>query len=338
MAQIGKLGVKCIGIIGLIFLFSCSSEEKKTPKKPTAKKSERKAIKRPTFSSDSAYHFIETQVSFGPRVPNSEAHLKTAFYLENKLNSYGLEVSLQKAEVVAFDNTVLKIINIIGSYNPDSKKRIMLFAHWDTRPFADQDTKDRGKAIDGANDGGSGVGVLLEVARQLQLKKPDIGVDIFFFDAEDYGQPSDDMRKRKAGTWCLGSQYWANNPHITNYNADFGILLDMVGAKNAIFTREAWSMGYAPQIVNKVWGIANALGYGNHFNYQQTNHVGEDDHVYINKIAGIPSIDIIQYDPTTGNFAPHWHTHEDNMAIIDKRTLQAVGETILATVLNEVNQ
>ena len=214
----------------------------------------------------------------------------------------------------------------------------MLFAHWDTRPFADQDIKDRGQAIDGANDGGSGVGVLLEVARQLQIKKPDIGVDIFFFDAEDYGQPADDMRRRMAGTWCLGSQYWANNPHIPNYNADFGILLDMVGARNAIFTREAWSMGFAPQIVNKVWGIANALGYGNHFNYQQTTHVGEDDHVYINKIAGIPSIDIIQYDPTTGNFAPHWHTHEDNMAIIDKRTLQAVGETVLATVINEVNQ
>jgi Zn-dependent M28 family amino/carboxypeptidase len=211
----------------------------------------------------------------------------------------------------------------------------MLFAHWDSRPFADRDSKNKGKAILGANDGASGVGVLLEVARQIQKLKPNIGVDIFFFDAEDYGQPSSDMRKRQAGTWCLGSQYWANNPHKANYNANFGILLDMVGASNAYFTKEAISMYYAPQIVDKVWGIASALGHGNHFVFQQTSHVGEDDHLYINKIANIPSIDIIQYDPATTAFAPHWHTHDDNMDVIDKNTLAAVGETVLATVLRE---
>jgi Zn-dependent M28 family amino/carboxypeptidase len=211
----------------------------------------------------------------------------------------------------------------------------MLFAHWDSRPFADNDTKDRAKPIDGANDGGSGVGVLLEVARQLQIQQPEIGVDIMFFDAEDYGQPSGDMRKRKSGTWCLGSQYWARQPHRENYQANFGILLDMVGAPNAKFTREHISMTFAPHIVEKVWDVAASLGHGGYFDYQQTRHVGEDDHLYINKIRRIPSIDIIQYDATTGAFAPHWHTHDDNMDVIDKKTLAAVGETVLATVIQE---
>jgi hypothetical protein len=143
------------------------------------------------------------------------------------------------------------------------------------------------------------------------------------------------MRKRQSGSWCLGSQYWARNPHRENYRANFGILLDMVGAKNAYFTKEAISMYYAPHIVNKVWNVASALGHSNHFVFQETTHVGEDDHLYVNKIAKIPSIDIIQYDPKTRAFAPHWHTHDDNMEVIDKNTLRAVGETVLATVLQE---
>lgn len=338
MERSGRLIISLIVIIGISILFSCDSDKKNPRRENTTIKKKRKPINRPQFNSDSAYSFIQKQVDFGPRVPNTEAHRQTANYLKSKLENYGLEVSLQNAEVNAFDGTKLNITNIIGSYNLESNNRIMLFAHWDSRPFADQDNKDRAKPIDGANDGGSGVGILLEIARQLQIIKTDIGVDIFFFDAEDYGQPADDMRRRIPGTWCLGSQYWANNPHSDNYNAKFGILLDMVGASNALFTRESWSMRFAPQIVNKVWGIANALGHGQHFLYDQTSHVGEDDHVYINRIAGIPSIDIIQYDPNTGNFAPHWHTHEDNMSVIDKATLQAVGETVLATIIEEAKR
>lgn len=320
----------------LIIFSSCGDEP--TKKKPLPKINEVKSavLVRPDFNKDSAYAFIKKQVDFGPRVPNSESHRKTAKYLANKLGSYNFNIIEQKAEVEAFNGTKLSITNIIGEFKPEKNNRILLFAHWDTRPFADQDTKDKNKPIDGANDGASGVGVLLEVARQVQLADPNIGVDIIFFDAEDYGQPSSAMMAPKALTWCLGSQYWGKNPHKPNYTARFGILLDMVGAKDAFFTKEGFSMVYAPEVVEKVWSNAKALGHGNHFVYQQTQHVGEDDHIYVNKLMKIPSIDIIQYDPSTGAFGKHWHTHDDNMDVIDKETIAAVGETVLATVLNEV--
>lgn len=328
---------KLLLCVGVLFLFACASEEKEKEKQKQLKQSTTavKQIERPEFNEDSAYHFVQKQVDFGPRVPNTEAHRKTARFLARKLTSYGLKVYEQEAQVKAFDDTKLNITNIIGEYRPELNNRIMLFAHWDSRPFADQDSKDRFKPIDGANDGASGVGVLLEVARQLQKDSLDIGVDIMFFDAEDYGQPSAGMQKRKPGTWCLGSQYWARNPHRSDYNANYGVLLDMVGAGDAIFTKEAISMYYAPHIVEKVWNIANQLGHSNHFVYQETTHVGEDDHLYINKIRKIPSIDIIQYDPSTQAFAPHWHTHDDNMSVIDKQTLSAVGETLMAVIKSE---
>ncbi|MAY84144.1 MAG: glutamine cyclotransferase [Flavobacteriales bacterium] len=328
---------RLLPILGFVaILAACESEpkEQKQTKKQAAPK-EKKSIAKPTFNADSAYHFVEKQVSFGPRVPNTEAHKKTAVYLGSKLEDFGLKVYRQKGVVTAFDDTKLNIVNIIGEYRPELKNRIMLFAHWDSRPFADNGKKDRYKPIDGANDGASGVGVLLEVARQLQAQQPEIGVDIMFFDAEDYGQPSGGMMKRKAGTWCLGSQFWARQTHRANYTANFGILLDMVGAANAKFTKEAISMYYAPHIVDKVWNVAAAIGHSDHFVFQQTTHVGEDDHLYINKIRRIPSIDIIQYDASTGAFAPHWHTHDDNLSVIDKETLAAVGETVLAVVLEE---
>lgn len=328
---------KLIPILGIVaVLAACESESKqKDQSKQAAAPKEKKRITRPAYNADSAYHFVQQQVEFGPRVPNTNAHKKAAEYLAFKLEQYGMKLYRQQAVVKAYDDTPLNIVNLIGEYRPELKKRIMLFAHWDSRPFADNDNTDRAKPIDGANDGGSGVGVLLEIARQLQIQKPEIGVDIMLFDAEDYGQPRGDMRRRASGGWCLGSQYWARQPHRENYNANFGILLDMVGATNAKFTREYISMTFAPHIVEKVWDVAASLGHGGYFVYQQTRHVGEDDHLYINKIRRIPSIDIIQYDASTGAFAPHWHTHDDNMEVIDKQTLAAVGETVLATVLLE---
>ncbi len=320
-------------LLGSILLFACQSEpKKKAPEKPLVKKP---VLVRPAFNADSAYSFIETQVAFGPRVPNTEAHRKTGKYLAAKLKSYGFELTEQKAQVKAFNGMSLDITNIIASHLPEKNNRLLLFAHWDTRPFADQDDTDKNKAIDGANDGGSGVGVLLEIARQIQLKKPTIGVDIILFDGEDYGQPAGGMQARQEKTWCLGSQYWGKNPHQADYTANYGILLDMVGAKNAFFTKEAISRYYAPQIVEKVWTIGKNLGHGKYFVFQETSHVGEDDHLYVNTLRNIPSIDIIQYDPKTRAFGAHWHTHDDNMSVIDKQTLQAVGETVLATIYSE---
>lgn len=288
----------------------------------------------PDFNADTAYFFIEKQVAFGPRVPNSNAHSKCANYLASELKRFNWEVQIQEGKVTTFNKKVLDMKNIIGSYNPTYAKRILLFAHWDTRPFADKDTKDQNKPILGANDGASGVGVLLEIARQINITKPNIGLDIIFFDAEDYGQPENSMTNHVPESWCLGSQYWAKNPHTPGYYAQFGILLDMVGAKDATFPMEGTSMHYASAIVQKVWKTAHTLGYQKYFINKQTG-MTTDDHLYVNSILKIPSINIVHMNPFTEHYGHFHHTHLDNMDIIDKETLKAVGETVLATIQKE---
>jgi hypothetical protein len=238
----------------------------------------------------------------------------------------------QTGTVTAFNGKKLPLRNIIASWQPENTKRILLFAHWDTRPFADQDEERMNEPIDGANDGGSGVGILLEVSRHLQNADITHGVDIIFFDVEDYGQPSGGLTQEGSDTWCLGSQFWARNLHDPSYNAAFGILLDMCGAKDARFYQEAISMSYAPHIVRKVWKTAHSLGYGKFFVQQAQYYVGIDDHAIVNDRLKIPSIDIIEYHEATDGFHPSWHTHEDNMEIIDPATLKAVGQTVMEVV------
>lgn len=288
----------------------------------------------PTFNADSAFYFIETQVAFGPRVPNSPAHKACANYLVETLQNMGAEVIEQDFIATAFSGTKLESKNIIASFNPNASKRIVLGAHWDSRPFADQDTEDREKPIDGANDGASGVGVLMEIMRVLQQdKKASVGVDVVFFDSEDYGQP--EGMEYKPDTWCLGSQHWSKNPHKPNYSADYGILLDMVGAKDARFYKEGVSMEYASHIVLRVWKTAEKIGHGHFFVNEETGSI-TDDHTYVNKYAKIPMIDIIQHDPSSPSyFGKYWHTHDDTMEVIDKETLKAVGQTVLQVIYNE---
>ena len=330
---------KGLVILFLTTLLFWSCEDEKPKKNVVVENQPPKVeikINRPEFNEDSAYHYIQQQVDFGPRFPNNEAHGKTAEFLKSKLASFQWQSSIQIGKAKTFNNKTITIKNIIGEYKPELANRILLFAHWDSRPFADQDLKDMTKPILGANDGGSGVGILLEIARQISLIKPNIGVDIIFFDAEDYGQPSSGMLNNNVSeSWCLGSQYWVKNMHKPNYKAKYGILLDMVGSSNAYFTYESISKKYAPAVLQKVWFNAHQLGYGNYFVAKDTYFVGVDDHQFVNEIAGIPSIDIIHYDRSTGNFHPSWHTHNDNMDVIDKNTLNAVGETLLFTILNE---
>ncbi len=295
----------------------------------------------PQFDPDSAYTFIEKQVAFGPRVPGSAAHEACGDWLVAQLKTNGATVIEQRDSVIAFNNRKMPLRNIIGSWKPEAKERILLFAHWDTRPFADRDDDRKHEPIDGANDGGSGVGVLLEIARHLSDQasgsRPKLGIDILFTDMEDHGEPSGSMTldEKSIDTWALGAQYFAKNPHVPNYKARFGILLDMVGAHDAKFYQEALSMQYAPAIVRKVWRTAHAIGYGDRFVQETKYFVGIDDHVPINKQLRIPSIDIIQYDPSTNAFGPFWHTHDDNMDVISKETLKAVGQTVMEVVWKE---
>ncbi len=291
----------------------------------------------PNFNSDSAFLFIETQVNFGPRVPNTSAHEACGDYLVSKLNEFGADVIQQKTVLKTYDGISLNARNIIGVYNPDLKKRVLLFAHWDTRPFADQEanTSERTQPILGANDGASGVGVLLEVARQLKEKPVDIGIDIVFFDAEDWGQPSFDKKQVPGDWWCLGSQYWANNPHTPNYRASFGILLDMVGASNATFYKEGYSVQYASNITEKIWQLASRLGYGDYFINKNGGYI-TDDHVAVNQMHRAPSVNIIHTsDESSHGFGDFWHTHNDDMSVINKTSLKVVGQTVMEVIYTE---
>lgn len=290
----------------------------------------------PVFNADSAYAFVEKQVAFGPRVPNTSAHQQTGDYLVATLKGYGLTVTEQKFIATTYDGKKLNARNIIGSYNPNASKRIMLASHWDSRPFADQDSVLTSKAVPGANDGASGVGVLLEVARVLSLdtSQLNLGVDIVFFDAEDWGNSA--VATDEFGGFCLGSRYWADNKHIPNYTAYFGVLLDMVGAKGATFPKEGYSVRNANEVVRTVWNTASQLGYSNFF-IDQPGPAITDDHVPVNEKGKIPMIDIIhlRMNDLSKTFFDDWHTTEDDMDNIDPNTLKAVGQTLLQVLYNE---
>lgn len=320
----------------LFSLLSCSSNKEKV----AISEKTSPIINVPAFNGDSAYHFIKKQVDFGPRVPNSNPHQKAGDFLVKQLKAYGAIVSEQNFTAETFDGQRLKLRNIIASYYPEKQKRILLAAHWDTRPFADKDAQKPNAPFDGANDGASGVGVLLEVARVLHSNDtPNIGIDIIFFDGEDWGEPENksnhvSLPKGLDSWWCLGSQHWAKNKHKGGYAAYYGILLDMVGGKNARFYREEISQQYAPSIVDKVWSAAGTLGYSHVFVNTSQGSV-TDDHYYVNTLGKIPMIDIINYDPANKNFGDFHHTTKDNMEVISKETLQVVGNTLLHVLYQE---
>jgi glutaminyl-peptide cyclotransferase len=284
----------------------------------------------PAFNADSAYVYIERQLAFGNRVPTSPSHDKCADYLIAHFKQHADTVYIQKYVVTAFDGTKLNSTNIIASFNPQATTRVMLSAHWDSRPFADQDTIDQNKPIQAANDAGSGVAILMEAAKALQSQKPNIGVDLVLFDSEDYGQPSNSTLPQVENSYCLGSQYWAKNPHVANYKADFGINLDMVGASDAVFMREQVSVTNADWVSQYVWGLADRLGYSSLFVPQMAGAI-TDDHLYVMQGRQFPCIDVIHYSNQSG-FGIHWHTHRDDMNWISKNTLQAVGRTVLQAI------
>lgn len=306
-------------------------------KKEPGQQAEPNPLKVMPFLGDSAYRFVSEQVAFGPRVVNTKAHARCAEYLTDKLASYTSRVTVQQGTAAAFDGTTLKFKNIIASFGPEGKNRILLCAHWDSRPFADYDPDpaNRRKPIDGANDGASGVGVLLEIARQMSITPPPVGVDIILFDAEDYGPPQDvNTNEDTQHYWAIGSQHWARQPHVQGYTASFGILLDMVGARNATFLIEGFSADYASGIVSKVWNNGASLGYGRYFINERAGYIN-DDHLPINRDLQIPTIDIIHLDQTTPTgFYPYWHTTGDQLDKIDPYTLEVVGKTVMSVIYN----
>lgn len=294
----------------------------------------------PTFNADSALAFCEIQCDFGPRIMNSEAHEKCGKWIVEKFRQFGCEVETQKADLKGYDGTILKNTNIIAHYNPKATTRILLCAHWDSRPWADNDPDSANwrKPVMAANDGASGVGVMLEIARLLQADKKlnaQIGVDFVCFDAEDWGTPQWADVQDQGDSWALGARYWSENKSA-DYQPRYGILLDMVGGQGAQFYREGMSMQYASSIVKKVWRAARQAGYGSFFPNSDGGMI-TDDHIPVNQKAKIPTIDIIPYYPDCqqSSFGPTWHTVSDDMAHLDKNTLKAVGQTIIQVLYTE---
>lgn len=329
-------------LVSLALLNGCGPKD--SGQKPAV---EKPLVQAPPFSADSAFQFVKDQVSFGPRIPNSPAHRKAGDYMIEQLKKFGATVTVQAFEATTYDGQRLALRNIIGSYFPERQKRILLAAHWDTRPFADKDENPAAK-FDGANDGASGVAVLLEMARALQAGQPPaVGVDIIFFDGEDWGHDTETWDKIGKGKpanfplpsgldswWCLGSQHWSKNKHKPNYSAYYGILLDMVGAKNSHFFKEGVSMQYAPAVTNKIWKTASQLGYSSLFVNREVAGI-TDDHVFVNEIGKIPMVDIVHYDPALGFFGDYHHRTKDNLELISPETLEAVGRVLLAVIYSE---
>jgi len=319
-----------LSIAGSLFLTACGNDNSTATAGTTTTESKTEApqVAIPNFNAEQAYQNIATQVAFGPRVPNTEGQKLCADWLYAQLKASCDTVYMQETSLMAGDKkTSLKCYNIIGSINPQAKRRILLLAHWDTRPWADRDHKNADQPILGADDGGSGVGVILELARIIKenpLPNKDLGIDILFADVEDYGRS-----EWGSESYALGTQYWARNPHIPGYKAEAGILLDMVGGKNASFQMEGYSKQYAYAVLKNVWNAAAKAGYGSYFVNTNGGFI-EDDHVPVNKITKIPTIDIINLPQGSNTgFVNHWHTHNDNMDAIDKNTLKAVGQTLL---------
>ncbi len=323
-------------VLLILFIISSWMGCEEEPKSVEQEQPKPVAVKVPPFDRDSAFAYVEKQLSFGPRVPNTPGHTAAKEWFVQTLERFGLSVQEQNFTATDYWGKTINGTNIIAQYQPQQSRRLLLAAHWDSRQIADSPlTQERqDEAIPGADDGGSGVAVLLEVARQLQANPVGIGVDIILFDAEDQGEPFEVQEQQQEQIWwCLGSQHWSKNPHSTNF--EYGVLLDMVGAKNARFAKEGYSRQFAGQVVNKVWKLARQMSLSNYFVDQNAGGV-TDDHIFVNSQAGIPMIDIINLQESgKTSFGDHWHTHQDDLSVIDPRTLGAVGQLVLALIYRE---
>lgn len=285
----------------------------------------KKQIVIPEFDAENAFRYLVAQVEFGPRVPNTTAHRECRNYLVNELKKFADEVKLQEFKDNAY-GVELNLSNIIATFNPDAKERILLCAHWDTHPWASQelDHKKRDLPIPGANDGASGVAVLLEISKILKNNKPKIGVDIILFDGEDYAKPND------INAYLRGSKYFAKNKP-RDYNPKYGILLDMVGDANLEFRKEGFSLKYAPDIVQLVWSIASELNFIEFVDYPGEEII--DDHIPLNQV-GIKTINIIDFNYPDETHR-YWHTLEDTPDKCSPRSLYIVGTVLLHLIYRD---
>lgn len=270
------------------------------------------------FDGDAALAYVRTQVDFGPRIPGTDGHERMAAWLDSLLRSRADSVVVQSWDHTTLDGRSIPLRNFIARFNPTAGQRLLFLAHWDTRPVADgPGSRDRKAPVPGANDGGSGVAVLLAMADALRAAPPAIGVDLLFVDGEDFGVFSEDHDV------LIGSRHYAANP-LPGPKPLFAVLFDMVGDQDPKFLQEGNSLTAAPGVVALVWRTAAELGYGQVF-VDRAGITITDDHVPLQQ-AGFLAIDIIDFD------YPHWHTPDDTFDKISKAGLQAVGDVALTLI------
>lgn len=322
-------------ILSLSLLLGFSSCKTDAPTDSTTKPAVQKPrVKVPKFDGDKTYALVEKQLSFGHRIPGTPEHKATKDWYVEQLKATGAEVQVQEFKASFLGLEDKESYNIIASFNPKNTHRVMLAAHWDSRLIAEKDEEKsmQEKPIMGADDGATGTAILLQIANIIKENPIDLGIDIVLFDAEDQGDSGDNF------SWCLGSQYWGDNPHVPNYKATFGILLDMVGAKDAQFGYENFTLVNAERELKKIWKLAQGMGYTDYFQDYNSFQV-MDDHYHVMKKRGFPMVDIINMpkDPSTGEFSfgHYHHTHKDNIDIVSKRTLKVVGQVVTAVIYKE---
>jgi Zn-dependent M28 family amino/carboxypeptidase len=273
----------------------------------------------PEFDGSRAFEHLRTQVAFGPRVPGSDGHRAQLAWMTEYLRERAAAVEHQSFIHTTEAGELLELTNVIARFHPEARRRVLLLAHWDTRPAAEQDPDParRREPLLGANDGASGVAVLLELADLLHRHPAPIGVDILLTDGEDYGPTAADM--------FLGARHFADHKPAA-YRPQYGVLLDMVADTQPRFPTEGYSRRYAPEVVTKIWRIAQEIGLGEYFPQEPGGYI-MDDHVFLNA-AGIPTANIIDFDFGPDN--SHWHTHRDDLDQVSAEGLGAVGRVLIA--------
>lgn len=329
MNEAAKPNVTLFKLFSICFIifWGISCDQKQTEKSPPSQIAQKPMLKNfPEFNGKNAYEYLITQTNFGPRNPNSDGHKKCMRYLESELKKFADKVSLQQFTQKGYSETLV-LANIFAQFKPEETNRILLLAHWDTRPRAEMDANPelRNKPIIGANDGASGVAVLLELARIFKNNPPPIGVDILLTDGEDYG---DSQKDGSNELYFLGAKHFAKTKN-PNYNPQYGILLDMVGDRDLQIPLEQQSLRFAPQLMEIVWSTAEEV--------QATQFVrvpGEsvaDDHLALNEV-GIPTIDLIDFQ------YPYWHTHQDTPDKCSAESLESVGKVLSAVIYTKLKK
>jgi Zn-dependent M28 family amino/carboxypeptidase len=274
------------------------------------------------FDGGSAFHYIETQVGFGPRIPGTEAHRRAAAWLDSLLRRRADTLVVQSWTHVTAAGDSLPLTNFIARFKPAADKRLLLLAHWDSRPTADSPiSTDSTKPVPGANDGGSGVALLLGVADVLKRMPPTIGVDLLFVDGEDYG----DFTKTPKDV-LIGSRYYAAHP-VAGPQPLYAVLFDLIADKDLQIFEEGNSLVGAPEVVELVWNTAKDLGYAGTF-VATPKHTLIDDHLELQK-TGIRAIDVVDFD------YPAWHTKDDTIDKVSGASLQIVGDVAVELVRRE---